>query len=733
MDNLRDFIERVFNTETKDKKREHGETFLVTKDDDDWKQLSWKDGVASSMFYSKYIDSAKIRYYGHLAEPNRPFKEIYYFAFLDKATSQTIKDGLYVVYLLSADHKSLLLCLAVGVSSGTSQWTEKIPKMKEKVQNTDMFTDLKNHKPIGNSDMANAYLSSIVCYKEYSYNCIPENEILEKDFLEMMSLYSEFLKENDTDTKIEDQKDDEWWPSLSEYNSQITKVQWLDTLNDGTTFTENALAAIASFYDYGGEATCLQLEEKYGRPSGFYRNTLGVKLAERVKAKYKLPDILNNDENRKLWPIVFQGREAKKDEKGDYVWKIRPELYEALTEFDILQYLSTKEKAKGKDNMPPKSIIDEIIRYMSFNKFNINPGVIENLYLSLRSKPFVILAGVSGTGKSRISRLFAEAVGGQFKLIPVKPDWSDASDLLGHVDLDGNFIAGKLTEFLYEANKEENKDIPFFVCLDEMNLARVEYYFSDFLSVIETRHWDDKHKRIVTDKIFSGEEFSRDKSGAKEKYGELIISDNVYVIGTVNMDETTYPFSKKVLDRANTIEFSDIDLQAGMKTVDDMKKPEPIDLSNSALKAEYVEFADCYPAKHDTDIQFMVTLLEAVNNALKDVNSQVAYRVRNEMAYYLSYALEGDIFTYEQAVDNELMQKILPRIQGSGQSTEKALRGILNAIVQDHSFNDNELVSEVEKYIADKNSSAYPYKRSVEKIQFMLRRLEQDGYTSYWL
>ena len=79
------------------------------------------------------------------------------------------------------------------------------------------------------------------------------------------------------------------------------------------------------------------------------------------------------------------------------------------------------------------------------------------------------------------------------------------------------------------------------------------------------------------------------------------------------------------------------------------------------------------------------------------------------------------------------MQKILPRIQGSGQSTEKALRGILNAIVQDHSFNDNELVSEVEKYIADKNSSAYPYKRSVEKIQFMLRRLEQDGYTSYWL
>ena len=129
----------------------------------------------------------------------------------------------------------------------------------------------------------------------------------------------------------------------------------------------------------------------------------------------------------------------------------------------------------------------------------------------------------------------------------------------------------------------------------------------------------------------------------------------------------------------------------------------------------------------------MVTLLEDVNNALKEVNSQVAYRVRNEMAYYLSYALEGGIFTYEQAVDNELMQKILPRIQGSGQSTEKALRGILNAIVQDHSFNDNELSTEVEKYISDKKGTDYPYKRSVEKIQFMLRRLEQDGYTSYWL
>ncbi|MGG3308557.1 hypothetical protein ABER23_14140 [Paenibacillus lautus] len=102
----------------------------------------------------------------------------------------------------------------------------------------------------------------------------------------------------------------------------------------------------------------------------------------------------------------------------------------------------------------------------------------------------------------------------------------------------------------------KNQHKPYFVCLDEMNLARVEYYFSDVLSVIETQEW--KQDRIVTSKPINRESLLPEDQTV---YGDLSISDNMYLIGTVNMDQTTHPFSKRVLDRANTIEFNYIDLQ----------------------------------------------------------------------------------------------------------------------------------------------------------------------------
>src|SRR5690606_11783951 len=168
----------------------------------------------------------------------------------------------------------------------------------------------------------------------------------------------------------------------------------------------------------------------------------------------------------------------------------------------------------------------------------------ENLYLSLKTKPFVILAGVSGTGKTKLVKLFAEALGAlsqnnQFALIPVRPDWSDPSDLLGYKALSRIFRPCLLAEVLVEASKPGNRSKPYFICLDEMNLARVEHYFSDLLSIIETQEW--KGDRIVTMPLIN-----KDTLAAEDQliYGNLSLPDNVYLIGTVNMDETTHPFSK---------------------------------------------------------------------------------------------------------------------------------------------------------------------------------------------
>ena len=380
--------------------------------------------------------------------------------------------------------------------------------------------------------------------------------------------------------------------------------------------------------------------------------------------------------------------------------------------------------------------INTIKQYISQKGFMCADDLIESFYLSLKTKPFVILAGISGTGKSWITRLFAEAIGAgdNYEMISVRPDWSDASELLGYVNLDGNFIPGMLTSILLKASKPENKDNIYFVCLDEMNLARVEYYFSDFLSVIETRMM--AGDRIVTSKIFKENSFGPDKNGEyKKTYGNLIIPDNVYIVGTVNMDETTYPFSKKVLDRANTIEISEIDLRADMNNNTDTsgsEKPSVFAAKNDFIRSKYLDFKSCY-LQYPDEMNQMVDMLESINKALKPINAQIAYRVRNEIAYYISYSIEEHVLPFEQAMDNAIMQKILPRIQGEGYRIQKVFAGILDVIIPGKNFlNEEDLLNTIEEFIKSQGSD-YQYRKTIKKIQFMLEGIRSNGYAAYWL
>ena len=209
---------------------------------------------------------------------------------------------------------------------------------------------------------------------------------------------------------------------------------------------------------------------------------------------------------------------------------------------------------EGEGELQVGQQIERIFEYINSKGFVYDEKLLKNFYLSLKSKPFVLLAGTSGTGKTRLVRLFAEAIGaygsGRYKQIAVKPDWSDSMDLFGHVNLDNKFVPGAIVEFIKKAVDDSDK-LPHILCLDEMNLARVEYYFSDFLSIIETR--DLVEDEIVTDNLVPKICYSGDED-AEKLYSNLMIPENLYIIGTVNMDETTFPFSKKVLDRANTIE-----------------------------------------------------------------------------------------------------------------------------------------------------------------------------------
>ncbi|WP_058302885.1 McrB family protein [Gorillibacterium timonense] len=386
--------------------------------------------------------------------------------------------------------------------------------------------------------------------------------------------------------------------------------------------------------------------------------------------------------------------------------------------------------------------LQHIKTYIVQRGFSFPEQLIENFYLSLKTKPFVILAGISGTGKTRLVKLFAEAVGaaeenGQYSQIPVRPDWSDPSDLLGYKDLSGFFKPGPLTRVLVEASKEENWHKPYFICLDEMNLARVEHYFSDLLSILETQSWCEE--TIRTQRLLTGA--SLDKPEDLERYESLCLPENVFLIGTVNMDETTHPFSKKVLDRANTLEFNTIDLlqfpdleAIGMDQVAALEG-----LSQRFLRADYLQLIDAY-ASHQELIKQTTDELVKINEILEEIHAHVGFRVRDAVCFYMIYNKRFDLMERDAAFDWQLLQKILPRVQGSHSSVRRVLLRLMEVALGKNSGYSIKMPSLMEdsselyrKWNAQGTTLTAKYPNSARKLAFMLRRLEEDGFTSFWL
>lgn len=387
----------------------------------------------------------------------------------------------------------------------------------------------------------------------------------------------------------------------------------------------------------------------------------------------------------------------------------------------------TTSGTKGEKDLSIKSDIEQIKKYIAAKGFSYNDGLIEDFYLSLKSKPFVILAGTSGTGKTRLVKLFAGAVGayakesggnGRFKLVSVRPDWSDSTDLFGHTDLNGNYISTDIIEFIKEA--KENREYPYFLCLDEMNLSRVEYYLSDFLSLIETRTND--NGEIKTYKL------TLDKAAEKD-YPDLYIPENLYVIGTVNMDETTFPFSKKVLDRANTIEFSYVDLLPSFSS--NAEAVAPLNKGNDFFKSQYLVLGTDVKPEQQELAKRVSADLQNINKVLQQANAHVGYRVRDEIVFYMLNNDTAKLLDYDTAFDYEIMQKILPRIQGSSEGIKNMMCDLFKMFAGDYSgFSQSYIWKQMDDCI---NNKSCKYKNSAQKLCYMMRRFEEDGFTSYWL
>ena len=376
-------------------------------------------------------------------------------------------------------------------------------------------------------------------------------------------------------------------------------------------------------------------------------------------------------------------------------------------------------------------------------------------YLSaLRTKPFMLLAGISGTGKSRIVRKLAQASvteelqkkydpksiengfdrwqlhkPANFEIIQVKPNWHNSLEVVGYKSNIGgaHYEFTPFVEFLARAWRHQ--DIPFFLCLDEMNLAPVEQYFAEFLSAIESRSMEkDEYETDPIIKPFNefGEKVCNemlnhlvgkiDASNAipgspeaklveRFKTKGLTLPKNLLVLGTVNMDETTFSFSRKVLDRAMSIVMNDVEYDKFFAGETENDMAEFNENTKSLLIDRPIRGLDAEENGADKVEEY----LTAINNVLDETPFKLGYRAANEALLYVSAAhLFDSEATVEAALDEFTLMKILSRIEGDKRSIGTKLDDLQEVITE----------------------STYP--KSNKKLQQMSKTLRDKQFVSYW-
>lgn len=347
----------------------------------------------------------------------------------------------------------------------------------------------------------------------------------------------------------------------------------------------------------------------------------------------------------------------------------------------------------GGVQLTEKELLTHVKKYIAARGYYFSDETIYNYHICLKTRPFVILAGLSGTGKSKLSQLYAEALGhtvqnNRYLRMAVRPSWNDDRFLLGYFNtLTGEYVTEPAVEFVIQAEKD--RENLYFFCLDEMNLAHVEYYFSQFLSALEEENPADRRIHLYSQVI---EKRLAEQKKILDVDRVVLVPNNLLFTGTINVDETTQALSDKVIDRANTIEFFDVDLS---KVPARQPIPEPIRISASTWRS--------YQAT-DTDSTYRAQIIE-IGKILNKSSLGLGYRVLREMEMYL--ANSKGLLDSQVAFDLQIKQRILPRVRGTA-TIANMLRELLEFMRK------NKL------------------ERSVARLEEMEARLKRDGYTSFW-
>jgi 5-methylcytosine-specific restriction enzyme B len=364
--------------------------------------------------------------------------------------------------------------------------------------------------------------------------------------------------------------------------------------------------------------------------------------------------------------------------------------------------------------------------------------ILKRFVSSCLTKPFVILTGLSGSGKTKLAQAFVQwicASEEQYKIVPVGADWTNREPLLGYPNGldDKNYVTpdSGVLHLIIEASKEENEDKPFFLILDEMNLSHVERYFADFLSIMESED---------TIKLYSGSE--RKDSNGLTINKEIGWPKNLFIIGTVNIDETTYMFSPKVLDRANVIEFritadqmksfigSSNSLDMDALFVDGKKENGGL---GQNMAADFMEKAKDKVVNHETE---NINILNDFFVYLQQVGAEFGYRSASEIELLLT-KLKDSIEDEDDRIDIAIMQKLLPKLHGSRKKLNGPLETLAGLCLKEEVYGKDENGREAyKKYLEDTSSQdrkneKIRFKLSFEKIERMRKNAIENGFTSY--
>lgn len=343
----------------------------------------------------------------------------------------------------------------------------------------------------------------------------------------------------------------------------------------------------------------------------------------------------------------------------------------------------------------------------------VNKNTITSFIASLLSKPFVILTGLAGSGKTKLAEAFSKWIVDnereQICMVAVGADWTNKEPLLGYPDAldNGKYVLPEngVVKLLLDAATNENK--PYFLILDEMNMSHVERYFADFLSAMESDSREIKlHASLSPLKSSSGQDIPP----------TLKLGKNVFIIGTVNVDETTYMFSPKVLDRAHVLEFRVAD--AEMHSY--LANPQKINMAEIQSKGSSMAKSFVDTAKSISTSVICNDILNQLFTDLQSAGAEFGYRTAYEISVFAAKCKAIDTsINNNDIIDAAIMQKLLPKVHGSRNRIESVLKTLAKKCLEN---------PELEPF----NNGAKPkYPRSYDKLKRMHTRAITDGFTSF--